>query len=291
MENIINFFNNREKALIIWILIVFVCMLVYKNSRTPFLSMLKALFASKVTIGLLVMLAYISLVVFAAYKVHFWDISLLKDTIMWVVGTAFIMFFNYDKANTESHYFKKVLLDNVKFVVFLEFITNLYVFSFIAEFLLVPVLFVIAAMLVVSNTKKEYKPVKNVLQFLLAAYGMFLIIFAIVQAVSDLKGFATLYNLKDFLLAPLLTVSFLPFVYFLALYATYEALFTRVDIFLSDQNKELIRFTKRQILRVCLFNLKKLNRFSKNCTTQLMSIKDTSDIVSLTHKFNVASRP
>src|SRR5436190_6396194 len=122
MENFINIFNNREKALIIWLLIVLVCILASKNFRTPFLSVLKALFARKIVIALLIMLAYISLVVFAAYSVRFWDISLLKDTVMWGFGTACIMFFNYDKVNTENKYFKTMLLDSVKLVVVLEFI-------------------------------------------------------------------------------------------------------------------------------------------------------------------------
>jgi hypothetical protein len=192
---------------------------------------------------------------------------------------------NYDKANTEGKYFKKVLLDNVKLVVLLEFIINLYDFNFVVEFLLVPVLFVITAMLVISGTKQEYKPAKKLFQFVLAIYGISLIIFALVQVIGDFKDFATIYNLKDFLLSPLLTVSFLPFVYFLALYATYESLFTRVDIFLKDQNKELIRFTKWRILRACLFNLKKLHRFSKGYTSQLMSIKNKSDSIRLTRQF------
>lgn len=141
MESLINIWNNREKALIVWILIVLVCIVVSKNLRPSFLSVLKALFARKIAPAMLVMLAYISLVVFAAYKLHYWDISLLKDTVIWGLGTAFIMFMHYDKVNTERKYFKKVLLDNVKLVVLLEFIINLYVFNFVVEFLLVPVLF------------------------------------------------------------------------------------------------------------------------------------------------------
>ena len=285
MESLINIFNNREKALIVWILIVLVCIIVSKSLRPPFLTVLKALFARKIATAMLAMLVYISLVVFAAYKLHYWDISLLKDTIIWGLGTAFIMFMHYDKVNTERKYFKKVLLDNVKFVVLLEFIINLYVFNFVVEFLLVPVLFVITAMLVVSGTKQEYKPVKNLLQIILAIYGISLILFAFVQVIGDFKDFATMYNVKDFLLSPLLTVSFLPFVYFLALYATYESLFTRADIFLKDQNTKLTRFTKWQILRACLFNLKKLQRFSKSCTSQLMSIKNKSDSIRLTSHF------
>ncbi len=119
----------------------------------------------------------------------------------------------------------------------------------------------------------------------MALYGIIVILFALVQVVGDFKNFATIYNLKDFLLSPLLTILILPFIYFLALYATYESLFTRVDLFLRDQNKELKRFTKWQILRTCLLDLKKLNRFSKGCTTQLMAVKNKSDFIRLTRQF------
>ena len=209
MDNLINVFNNREKALLIWLVIALVYVLISKNLRPPFFAVLKVLFARKIVTALLAMLAYISLIVFAAYTVHFWDISLLKDTIFWVLGTAFIMFMNTDKVTTEGKYFKKVLLDSVKLVVFLEFIINLYVFNLVVELLLVPVLVVITGMLVDSGTKKEYKLVKNLLQIVLAIYGISLIIFAFVHVIGDFKDFATIYNAKDFLLTPLLTLSFL----------------------------------------------------------------------------------
>src|SRR5207302_1279533 len=135
------------------------------------------------------------------------------------------------------------------------------------------------------NKKKEYTQVKTLLQFVLSIYGISLFILALVEVFGDFKDFATFFNLKDFLLSPLLTVSFLPFVYFLALYATYEALFTRIDIFLRDQDKTLIRFTKRQILRTCLLNLKQLNKFSKESSIELMSVKNKSGITSIIRKF------
>jgi hypothetical protein len=219
MDTILNFFNDREKALIIWLVLVVVFFLISKTFRPTLLSLLKILFSIKIATVLLIMLAYISLMVFAAYAAHLWDFSLLKDTIIWSVGTAGVMFFNYNKVNTEKKYFKKVLLDNVKLAVFLQFIINLYVFNLIVEIILVPVLFIVGALLAFSGTKKEYKPIKTMLQLLLAIYGVSLIIYAILHVVSDFTDFATLYNLKDFLLAPLLTVSFLPFIYFLALYA------------------------------------------------------------------------
>ncbi len=285
MEPFINFFNNREKALIIWIVIVIVFFLINKNFRPSFLAVLKAFLARKIVTALLIMLAYITLVVFAASSLHIWDVSLLKDTIIWLFGTAVIMFVHYDKALKEKHFFKNVLLDNIKLAVFLQFIINWHVFNLVVEFLLVPVLFFIFALLAVASRKKEYQPVTNILQFLLAFYGIFLLVYALVQVIGNFSNFATLYTVKDFLLSPLLTIAFLPFVYFLALYATYEELFTRVDIFLRDQNKELSRFVKRQIVRACLLNLKKLNKFSKDYAVRLMGVKNKADVTNLAHQF------
>lgn len=290
MAFILNFFNNREKALIIWIVIGTVIVLANKAFRPSALAVLKAFFARKIVTVLLIMLTYIALVVFVAYRVHLWNVLLLKDTIVWVVGTAFIMFANYERVANESHFFKNVLLDNVKLAVFVQFIINWYVFNLVVELILVPILFFLAAMLAFASTKKEYKPVTNLMQFLLATYGIFLLIYALVQMVYNFNNFATLYTLKDFLLSPLLTLSFLPFVYFLALYATYEALFTRMDIFMGNRNKELTWFAKRQILRTCLLNVKKLNRFATNYTSKLYAVGDKSDVVSLMNQFRVSSR-
>ena len=291
MQIILTVFNNRELALIIWILIALACLLISKSIRPSFLAVMKAFLARKIVTVILLMLAYISLVVYVAYSFHLWDFSLLKDTIVWCLGTAFVMFYNYDKVNTEKKYFKNVLLDNLKLAVFLQFIINLYVFNIVVELILVPVLVFVGALLAVSETKKEYKPVKNILQFLLAIYGVYLLVFAIVHMVSDFKDFATLYNLKDFLLAPFLTMTFLPFLYFLALYTTYEALFIQLDIFSRDQSKALRRFTKRQIIRTCLFNLRKLNRFSKDYAIEVRRAENKEEVIRLTHRFKVSARP
>ncbi|MGH7202877.1 MAG: hypothetical protein ACREHC_00350 [Candidatus Levyibacteriota bacterium] len=281
MQIFIDVFNNREKALIIWIVIALVYMLLNKDIRKSFMLVVKAILSKKIAIALAAMLIYISSIVFAAYKVHFWDSSLLKDTVFWIIGTAFVMFINFDKANKDGNYFKKVLVDSLKFVILLEFIINLYVFPFFVELILIPILFFLTAMLVISGTKKEFYPVKKILQTLLAIFGLYLIFYAVTHIFGNFKEFATIENLKDFLLTPLLTLLFLPFIYFLALYSAYELLFVRLDLLMKHNHKRLRQFTKREIFNACLFDLKKLNRFSANSAKQLMSIKNKMDVVRL----------
>ena len=284
----VDIFNDREKAIIIWVLILLVWCFAQKsvreNVRAPFFSLLKILFVGKIGVGLFAMVSYVSLIVFLFYIVHLWDISLLKDTIYWFLGAAFIMFINISKVTEKSGYFKNVLLDNLKFSIILEFIINLYVFNIFIELILVPLISVIIAMITFSDKKKEYAQVKKILSALLSIIGLCLLFFAFIHVFGDFKDFATVQNAKSFLLPLVLTVTFLPFIYLLALYATYDSFFVRVDIWLKE-NKKLARYTKWQIFRVCHINLKKLNKFSKKSSLELMSIKNRSDVTRLIRQF------
>lgn len=232
------------------------------------------------------MVLYVSLIVSLFYKIHLWDISLLKDTILWFLGTAFIMFININKVTVENSYFKNILVDNLKLSVALEFITNLYVFNIFIELILVPIIFFTVAMITIADSekKKDYAQVKQILRVFLTIIGLCLLIFAFIHVFGDFKDFATVQNAKDFLLPLLLTGTFLPFIYLLALYATYESFFVRVDIWLKE-NKELARYTKWQVLRECRINLNKLNKFSKQSSIELMSVKNISDVTRLIRHF------
>ena len=284
MWAILQTFNNREIAIMIWIVIFFIWVFLKKdvrrNVKKPLTSVLKLLFWGKIGTALLIMILNTVLVAFLLAKVHFWDVSLLKDTVFWFFGTGFIMFMNSNKIGSEKHYFKKALLDNLKFVVVLEFIINLYVFNIFVELLIVPAIFIIAAMISISKTKKEYLLAKKVLSSVLSVFGLIFISYALIELTTSFKDFTTLQNLKDFLLTPILTITYLPFLYFLVLYSTYELLFVRIDLWIK-KDKQLANYLKWQTLKKCSLNLNKLNTFSTHLNKQLMFIKTRSDVTQI----------
>jgi len=280
----IDTFNNREKAIIVWLVIFLVWALLQKNVRSSFLGVLKALFQKKILTVLVAMLLYVGLVVFIFYKIQFWDVFLVKDTVFWILGVAFILLMNANKATQDKHYFRKILLDNLKLILVLEFIINLYTFNLWIELILVPLLFLIVAMGAVAEFKKEYMPVKKIIDSILSFFGILLIIFALFKIFGDYRGFATTDNLRSFLLPLLLMLAYLPFLYLFTLLMAYENLFVRLDIFLKE-NKTLANFAKRKIFRLCFFDLGKLNRFAKESTSNLLNLKDKNDILSLVQKF------
>ena len=218
MNFISNIFNNREISIFIWFIVFSIWVLTSKKVSSLVYAVLKTFFQWKILLSVFSLILYVSLMVFVFYKIGLWKKTLLKDTIFWFFGVAFIMLINVNKANKDEHYFKKLILDNVKLVIILEFITNLYVFNFIVELLIIPILFVVVVMNTFAETKEEYNPVKKITDFILTIFGIWFIIHALYNILVDYQEFIKTDNLLSFCLTPILTFAYLPFIYFMALY-------------------------------------------------------------------------
>jgi len=291
MNFYINLLNNREKAIIFWLLfclLIFLVWLLYpatlkKDIRTSIIDVLKVLFQKEIVAILTAMLFYVALIVFLFYKIKLWNISLITDTVFWFFGTAFVLLFNL-LSNKEDKYFKKILLDSLKLVLVLEFIVNLYVFSLFVELVIMPILSFVVIMSIVAGTKKEYMTVKKLMDFILGIFGIYLIVFALSNIIAGFQAFATINNLRTFLLPLFLTIAFLPLIYFLLLYMAYDSIFVRLRGG-SSKNGRLIKFTKLRIFQTCFVNLKKLNRFLNKYATRLMGISNEKDVTDIIQQF------
>ena len=100
--------------------------------RKSFSEVIKTGWNKYIIITSIALLVYVSIIVFVLHRVEFWHLSNLKDTIYWVLGVAFIMLVNHDKAN-EDGFFKRILLSYITLVFVLEFLIQLYVFSIWVE--------------------------------------------------------------------------------------------------------------------------------------------------------------
>lgn len=285
MNSYLDLFNNREKAIIIWVLIVLVWALFHKGVRTSIFRLLRTLFQKKIVVVLAAMLLYVGLLVLLFYRMRLWDVFLIKDTAFWILGVAFVLLVNANGATRDENYFKKIVFDNLKLFVVLEFIVNLYVFSLWVEIILMPLLFGTIATDAVAGMKKEDIPVKKVTGSILVILAVLLTVFALVSILRDYQSFATIDNLRAFLLPLLLTSAYIPFLYLVALYMAYENLFVRLDI-CWKKDKALTKFTKQRILTLCLVNLGKLNRFAKGNTQELMRLDNKNDILNMIRNFN-----
>lgn len=276
-------FNNREKAIVVWLLLFFVWILFRKDTRIAVFNVLKVFFDKKIISIVLGMLLYTLLIVFSLYKLGIWDTFLLKDTVFWIIGTALVLLFSTNKATQNVSFFKKTVINAFKLVIILEFIINFYAFNFWVEMIFIPILVLIGGMSALSETKEEYKTVKRFINSILAFIGFFLVIYAVGNVIANYQTFANLRNLNTLILPPLLTLFYIPYLYLFALVMAYETLFIRLGIFIKDTH--LLDFTKQRIVLLCNLNLGKLNRFAQTYTREFMKLNSKSAVKKLISDF------
>ena len=261
MNSILDIFSNREIATFFWAAVAFALILLKAKIRKPFLGLLKAFFHRKVLIIWLLLFAYVFIIVLLLYRSGQWDKQLLKTTIFWFFGTASVLLFHFDKAK-EKGYFKRIIKDSFKFIIFVSFLGNLYCFSLPVELILIPLALFISLAQVLAEKEKKYADVNKILTNTLTVAGFIVLCIVLYKTTINYKSVFTIENLKEIFLPPVLTILFLPFIYLIALYSTYEMLFLCLNFFAKDATRK--RLLKREIIMVGNFNLNRLNTISSN---------------------------
>ena len=222
------------------------------------------------------MLLYVVTITFISYKTHFWDFSLLKDTIYWF-ASAFVLWINYKNATENDRYFADLVKSNLKAIILIEFIVNVYAFSLIIELMLVPILVLLGGISAATQTKSEYLPVKRIIDFILTLFSIYLILFVIYRTFNDWETLATIGNLHAILLPPIFTLAFIPFLYCFALVMAYQEFFICVDVIMKS-NRPLARYTKRMIFNISRFNLRRLIQLRRTISGKLVHANSESEV-------------
>lgn len=280
MADLVPTLNNRELATLFWLTSLLVWALTRRQVRDSVTRLLKAFLARKVVSIVLLMLLYITSTVLVLARVKLWTVGLTKDTITWTVGVAFVLLFNITKATQDDGFFPKIIVGNFKLTIFVEFLTNLYVFPFWVEFVLFPVVLLFVLLHAVAETDLRYSVVQKALAWPIAFYGLAVLGFSIYSAVTDYRSLLNWDELRSFLLPILLTLALVPFIYLLALYAEYEVTFLRLRFFNDDP--QIVRLGRRAILRRFNFRLSALSRWSRTGQVHKLSrVTGEADIGTL----------
>jgi len=259
--DIVRQLSNRELAIVIWMMVFILLACCVHSVRAPLFNLIKAFFAWKLTVGYLVMIAYVSLVLFTLRTLGIWRYSSVASILVWFVCVAFVLLFQWERA-TKAAFFKTAIKENLRLVILVEFIVNLYVLNLFIELLLVPLFVVIAVMIAVAERDAKYETIRKFLNRLMIILGLFIGAYALLKIAIDFKHVATLATLETFLLPIILTLFFLPFVYLVAVFANYENLFKSLDFFIRD--KSVRKYAKQKILRAFGLNLSGLNRWRQH---------------------------
>src|SRR5690606_19823013 len=253
-------FNNREIALLFWIALIVLAVLLSKL-RKSLVPIFKILTGKMFLIIFSLIGAYLYGIILLLQNLEVWQSSNLKDVLFWLFSVGLILVFKINEAKSNA-YFKGIFLSAIKWTILLEFIVNLYSFSLLTEIIILPVLVFLAMTQAVAEMDEKHKVVSKFLQNVIAIAGLSIFSYSLYKTIVNFDDVLTFQNLVSFLLPSTITVLFIPFVYFLALYSTYESYFIHLDFMTVKKDK--VKETKKLILRIANINLDKLLRIKKN---------------------------
>ena len=222
-------FSTREVATAFWLLIFSAWALRKPDIRRAICRIGQSFCHLKILVPILLMSGYVWTIIAGLKILGIWQADLLKDTIVWFCFGAIAMLARFITADRPGSVFRETMADSLKVVIVVEFLVNTYTFPLAVELALVPLLTFVAVLGAIADTKKEYLAVSKVLKGVQAILGMTILVAAASRAWADWQNLETLATLRSVALAPILSVSLLPFLYLIVLYAKYEIVFVRLD--------------------------------------------------------------
>lgn len=281
-------FNNREQALLIWGSIVFLLLFSQKEARKTLAEIIAILLGRTILPILVSMALYVGLQVAAVRMIIDWNLSLTKDTFIWAIFTAFVLVLHVYRDAKDPTHFRNVALRSLGLVILVEFLLDSFPFDLIGELIFVPFITFISMLRVVSTSNERFKSLRQLCDFVLAAVGGILTLQVISSMLRDFQGLMTTESLYSLLLAPVLTITFIPYLYILAVVMVYQNCFNMFRLYLPGY-PELVPIAQRRTVVACRFNLGKIRRFEAELPTMIKRspTKDRAAVINAVRELSM----
>lgn len=290
-----NDLNPREAASATWLGVTAIIMvlLFVREPRTgrSFLAVLKALFQPAFVVLQTISIMWILASIVLLAQLDLWRWDNLKTTLVWALTFAPVTIFEYQKAVQGRDFFRRSLVDIAGATVFVQFVVDEYTFPYLAELVVMALLTFLGLLRSVASLNPDTKSLEKPLTVLLSLAGLIYLASAFIQLAGKVSDFAAFSTLREFLVPILLSLAFLPVVYALAVYASYEENFGRLRVFIEDP---LLRaYARRKATFAFGLNLKQLNRWSREVVSARPDTEAAVRTTLLTIKRNaaIAQRP
>lgn len=277
-------FNNREIATGIWLGIAALFAGRSEAVRSSVIDLAKVFANLKIVVPILLMAGYVGLEVVLLKRFGVWNISLLKDTVYWLVLSGFALLMNIIGEKETGKFLKSSVLQCVGITALLEFLLNVRTFPLLGELVLLPVLCYLAAASAFAEYNPQYASVGKVFAAIQSLLGVFLFVYVVRSLYLNHADLATRDTLNSLLLPLLLTLLYLPFLYLWKLVTDYEMFFVRLRIFIPNDHR-LRSYVRNKTFKYCHVNLFALSRFQKIVLASNWELKDQQGVSRLIERF------
>ncbi len=233
--------STREWATLIWGCIFMLYVLCHREIRKSLWNVIVIFFDKKLRILWEIILLYVLTITMVFCYLPIWENIYIKDIIIWFLFSGLIYCMNAVSSEADETYIKKILKDNLKFTMILEFFMSTFTFNIWIELAIIPVITIITVMNIIAERKEEYKNVHKLLDSVLAIAGFWIFYETIKIGINEYKQLNIINTLVSFIIPIAYLILIIPLEYALELYSKYELLFLRMTFKEEKDKKTKIR--------------------------------------------------
>lgn len=232
--------TNREFAILVWVNIFLLYCLLNKEIKKSLRNLIKVAFSKKLILLYICIYSYIFVCLYILYKIKFWNLELLKDTIVWSIT---VPVFSIMKAQEDSKtYFKETLKSCFEIYILIEFIGINYPFSIWIELIIIPIVVIFSLVGEFAEKLGGTKEVSTFAYVIVIILSLVSFIHSIKLAINDMHNIFTIDTLKSIIYIPVLSIVYMPMTYLILVFMNYETFCFRVNSkqYLSKKEKRNI---------------------------------------------------
>lgn len=272
--------NNREIATLIYLGLLVVASLWWKKGFPLVLDVVRACFAPRLVQAWLLMSLYVAACVWFLAWLNLWEWLNLKSTLLWWLTVGFTCIHEAQQLKEDPHALRKLVRDAFKLSTIILFIAELVSFPLWVEIIMLPLLVFLALLIAVCEHQTDKPGTLRTLNFLRGlqiALSLVIFSFSYWLVIGRVTEFWSLNTLREFGLPLLLWVMFIPFLFFLAVYMTYEEAFIRLRI--RPKQAPIVHYAQWRTLIAFGWNIDGVRRLARHMgghgVADKQGVKDT----------------
>lgn len=283
--------STREWATLIWGCIFMLYVLCHREIRKSLWDVIVIFFDKKLRILWEIILLYVLTITMVFCYLPIWENIYIKDIIIWFLFSGLIYCMNAVSSEADETYIKKMLKDNLKFTMILEFFMSTFTFNIWIELAIIPVITIITVMNVIAERKEEYKNVHKLLDSVLAIAGFWIFYETIKIRINEYRQLNIINTLVSFIIPIVYLILIIPLEYALELYSKYELLFLRMTFKEEKDKKTKIRH-RVAVICSCRISVRRVLLFQREYMGRMYVKMKDNEFEKLIREFrNACKRP
>lgn len=283
--------STREWATLIWGCIFMLYVLCHREIRKSLWNVIVIFSDKKLRILWEIILLYVLTITMVFCYLPIWENIYIKDIIIWFLFSGLIYCMNAVSSEADETYIKKMLKDNLKFTMILEFFMSTFTFNIWIELAIIPVITIITVMNVIAERKEEYKNVHKLLDSVLAIAGFWIFYETIKIGINEYRQLNIINTLVSFIIPIAYLILIIPLEYALELYSKYELLFLRMTFKEEKDKKTKIRH-RVAVICSCRISVRRVLLFQREYMGRMYVKMKDNEFEKLIREFrNACKRP